>query len=179
MLCCWVSGSVVRSGCCASSGSSILVLPVELLDPEDEGVINCWDLHTELQCHILWEFYIRFAWVDSIYIERDGEVECICICLFKTPVGDKCQKHNWRLPCFSFCPVSNFIISVMVVVFDTSICCCSWYSIIYDLNLCSQQYNLFVGNTDILHFFKDFLMFVFRSFCYYRSSWWLCLAIFC
>jgi len=47
------------------------------------------------------------------------------------------------------------------------------------LNLCSQQYNLFVGNTDILHILKDFLMFVFRGFCYCRSSWWWCLAIFC
>lgn len=92
------------------------------------------------------------------------------------------SKHNSRHPCFSFCPTtttSSFLTSVMVVVFDTSICCCSWYSIILDWNLCSQQYNLFVGNTDIIHFFEDFLMFVFRGFCYYRSSWWLCLAIFC
>ena len=43
---------MVRSGCSDSSGSSFLVLPVELLDPEDEGITNCWDLHTELQCHI-------------------------------------------------------------------------------------------------------------------------------
>jgi hypothetical protein len=74
-----------------SLSSSILVLPVELLDPEDEGITNCWDLRTELQCHIPKEFYIQVAQVDSIYIERDEDVECMCICLFKTPVGYKCQ----------------------------------------------------------------------------------------
>jgi hypothetical protein len=48
----------------------------------------------------------------------------------------------------------------MVVVFDTSICCCSWYSIILGLTMCSHQYNLFMGNINILHIFKDFLMLV-------------------
>jgi hypothetical protein len=101
---------VVRSGCSASSGSSILVLPVELLDPENEGITNCWDLHTELQYCILKEFYIQVAQVDSVYIERDGEMECVCICLFKTPVGDKCQNTTpvFHVSVFAQLPTVSF-----------------------------------------------------------------------
>jgi hypothetical protein len=66
------------------------------------------------------------------------------------------SKHNSRFICFSFCPNSDCLMSVMVVVFDTSICHCSWYSVILGLTLCLKQYNVFVGSTHSLHILKDF-----------------------